>query len=69
MAKKKLINILLIEDSPSDSLLVQNVLSNAQHERFTLVTASTLSKGLNKLARDAFDVDPHRPRAARQSGA
>jgi PAS domain S-box-containing protein len=56
MAKKKLINTLLIEDSQSDSLLVQNVLSNAQHERFTLVTASTLSKGLDKLARDAFDV-------------
>lgn len=56
MAKKKLINILLIEDSPSDSLLVQEVLGNAQHERFTLVTASTLSKGLDKLARDAFDA-------------
>ncbi|MGZ4946558.1 MAG: PAS domain S-box protein [Halobacteriota archaeon] len=56
MAKKKLINILLLEDSPSDSLLVQEVLSNAQHERFTLVTASTLSKGLNELARDTFDA-------------
>ncbi|MFZ0926362.1 MAG: ATP-binding protein [Halobacteriota archaeon] len=56
MAKKKQTNVLLVEDNPSDARLVQDLLRDAQHERFTVIIAPTLSKGLDQVSRDAFDV-------------
>ncbi|MDD1725554.1 MAG: PAS domain S-box protein [Euryarchaeota archaeon] len=56
MAEKKRMNVLLIEDSPTDTQLIQGLLHDTQHERITLITASTLSKGLDELSQDAFDI-------------
>ena len=56
MAKKKQTNVLLIEDSTSDARLVQDLLCNVKHEHFNVVTASTLSEGLDRLSRDLVDV-------------
>ncbi|MGZ4928277.1 MAG: ATP-binding protein [Halobacteriota archaeon] len=42
-------SILLIEDSPSDVRLIEEVLADASHGRFTVVTAPTLAKGLRML--------------------
>lgn len=46
------INVLLIEDNPTDARLIKELLRDAPHERFTVITASTLTKGLRKLARN-----------------
>ncbi len=48
--------ILLIEDSPSDTRLITESLRDAPHERFSILTASTLAQGLRKLKRDTIDV-------------
>jgi PAS domain S-box-containing protein len=55
MAKEKQINVLLIEDSPTDTLILE-LLHDATHERFHVVTASTLAEGLETLAQGDFDV-------------
>ncbi len=49
------INILLIEDSPDDAFLIQEMLAQAGRE-FELARADRLSTGLARLAEDGVDV-------------
>lgn len=48
--------VLLIEDDPGDSRLVEEVLKKAGRNRYFLETASTLAEGLKKLSEQSFDV-------------
>ncbi len=48
--------ILLIEDNPTDVQRIKGLLNASLHERFTTVTASTLDKGLKKLAEKDIHV-------------
>ncbi len=54
--RDELINVLLIEDNPTDVRLVQELLRDAPNGRFTIITASTLAQGLNHLDSDHIDV-------------
>ncbi len=56
MATPKRTTILLIEDSPSDARLIKESLRDVSHERFTVIVAPTLAKGLHKLEQDAIDA-------------
>lgn len=56
MAKEKQINVLLIEDSPTDTLLIHELLRNAPHEYFHIITAPTLALGLETLSHGGVDV-------------
>ncbi|MDD1721388.1 MAG: PAS domain S-box protein, partial [Euryarchaeota archaeon] len=56
MVKNAQTTILLIEDSPSDVRLIQELLRTTSRDRFTVITASTLSKALHHLSRDSIDV-------------
>ncbi|MFZ0925829.1 MAG: PAS domain S-box protein [Halobacteriota archaeon] len=55
MANEKWTNVLLIEDSPTDTRLIQELSRDATRERFH-VTAATLAQGLETLAQGDFDV-------------
>ena len=55
-ADKKLISVLLIEDSPCDARLVQDLLRKAEFEHFAVAAVSTLAEGLDQLTRDVVDV-------------
>lgn len=48
-------NLLLIEDSPSDALLVISILKNAEN-RFAVEQAGTLAEGFEKIERRPFDI-------------
>jgi PAS domain S-box-containing protein len=50
------VDILLIEDSTSDAILVEQMLKEAMGDRFTLTCLSRLSDGLDRLRSEAFDV-------------
>jgi len=52
----KTINLLLVEDNPVDARLIQELLRDAPHERFHIVTMSTLAATLNFLAENDVDV-------------
>jgi PAS domain S-box-containing protein len=56
MANEKQISVLLIEDTPTDALLIQELLHNAPHERFRVITAPTLALGLDTLSHGGVDV-------------
>jgi DNA-binding NarL/FixJ family response regulator len=48
--------VLLLEDSPSDELLVEDALNGDRPGSFAIVCAASLAEGLEKLASAAFDV-------------
>ncbi|MBU4199408.1 MAG: response regulator [Verrucomicrobia bacterium] len=50
------IRILLIEDNPGDSRLIQEILHEENTGHWLLITADQLSHGLDKLATDNIDV-------------
>ncbi|MGZ4913862.1 MAG: hypothetical protein ACXV5E_07675 [Halobacteriota archaeon] len=50
------INVFLIEDTPSESRLVRELLRDAPNDYFTTINASTLAEGLERLAADNGDV-------------
>jgi DNA-binding response OmpR family regulator len=50
------VDVLLIEDSTSDAILVEQMLEEAMGDRFTLTRLSRLSDGLDRLRSGAFDV-------------
>ncbi|MDD1721532.1 MAG: PAS domain S-box protein, partial [Euryarchaeota archaeon] len=50
------INVLLIEDNEVDTRLVTELLHDTPHDRFNIITASTLSKGLALLSTNSVDV-------------
>jgi signal transduction histidine kinase len=50
------LKILLVEDSPSDAVLLQESLSEAGFGRFDFIHAESLAEGLAHLRRDHFDV-------------
>jgi len=52
----KTINILLVEDNPVDSRLIQELLRDASLKRFHIVTMATLSDALNFLSENDVDV-------------
>jgi PAS domain S-box-containing protein len=53
---QKKINILLIEDNPADSELIGIFLKGSYASRCSVVTADSLTKGVELLDKDAFDV-------------
>ncbi|MGZ4883199.1 MAG: PAS domain S-box protein [Halobacteriota archaeon] len=56
MAQDRATTILLIEDSPSDTRLIEELLHQSSPDSFTVLTASTLVKGLELLSRNSVDV-------------
>jgi signal transduction histidine kinase/DNA-binding response OmpR family regulator len=61
---KKPLKVLLIEDSPADARLIQELFAEQRHYSFDLVWANLLQKGLQYLEADSFDVvllDLHLP--------
>jgi len=52
----KPINILQIEDNPSEVVLMRAMLAEAGAGQFELVSVSRLSEGLERLAADGFDL-------------
>jgi len=50
------IRILLLEDSPTDALLVESLLAGDETFRYTLTRAARLADGLALAARETFDV-------------
>ncbi len=50
------LKILLIEDSPSDALLIQEELKDAGRESFEIVRVELITQGLNRLLQETFDV-------------
>ncbi|MGZ4849419.1 MAG: PAS domain S-box protein, partial [Halobacteriota archaeon] len=56
MAQTTPTTILLIEDSPSDARLVEELLRSAPAGSFNLITVSTLAEGLSRLAANHIDV-------------
>ncbi|MGZ4916766.1 MAG: ATP-binding protein [Halobacteriota archaeon] len=52
----KPINVLLIEDNPTDVRLVQELLSGTPSDHFAIISASTLGQGLEHLSSDHVDV-------------
>lgn len=50
------IRILLIEDSPSDALLLESLLAAESSFRHTLTIANRLAEGLTLAAREPFDI-------------
>jgi diguanylate cyclase (GGDEF)-like protein len=53
---KKHIKVLLIEDSPGDARLIQEMLMEADASRFELEHVDKLSTGLKRLGKEGFDV-------------
>ncbi|MBU1524493.1 MAG: PAS domain S-box protein [Candidatus Omnitrophica bacterium] len=54
--KYPVFTVLLIEDNPRDTQLIQEMFSGHRQARFNLVCAKRLSTGLNYLDREKFDV-------------
>lgn len=52
----KTINMLLIEDSPGDSLLIQEAIKEAGSGKIKIECVERLDKGLNRLARGGIDI-------------
>jgi len=52
----KTTRILLVEDNPGDARLIREMLAESGEESFTIDWVSQLSQGLEKLARENFDV-------------
>ncbi|MGZ4916159.1 MAG: PAS domain S-box protein [Halobacteriota archaeon] len=50
------INVLLIEDNPTDVRLVQEILRGAPSDHFNIISASTLAQGLDHLSSDHVDI-------------
>jgi len=50
------LNVLLIEDNPGDSRLIQILLAEAEDANFVLTTAERLSIGIDRLRGGSFDV-------------
>jgi signal transduction histidine kinase/CheY-like chemotaxis protein len=50
------VSVLLIEDNPGDTRLIQEMLRDSHDEVFTIVNATTLSEGLAHLRETTFDV-------------
>ena len=53
---KNKIDILLIEDNPEDSELVDLYLKKAFYDKYSLITANRLSKGFELLSQKNFDI-------------
>ena len=53
---KTLIQVLLIEDTPSDALLLREALENDTLTAFTLTTAERLNSAIKILSSQAFDI-------------
>jgi DNA-binding response OmpR family regulator len=56
MASLQLIQVLLIEDNPSDVLLLRSALEEDQLSAFTLTHVERLSDGLKQLDGKSFDI-------------
>ncbi len=56
MATDTPINVLLIEDNPTDVRLVQEILRGTPDYHFNIIPAPTLAKGLGHLASDRIDI-------------
>ncbi|MGZ4942020.1 MAG: PAS domain S-box protein [Halobacteriota archaeon] len=56
MVRNAQTTILLIEDSPTDVRLIQELLHGTSHDSFHVITASTLAKGLELLSQNSVDV-------------
>ncbi|MGZ4931867.1 MAG: PAS domain S-box protein [Halobacteriota archaeon] len=56
IARNTSTTILLIEDSPTDVRLIQELLRSTSHDSFHVITASTLSQGLTLLSTNTIDV-------------
>ncbi|RLC96261.1 MAG: hypothetical protein DRI40_03645 [Chloroflexi bacterium] len=54
--ENKPINVLLIEDSPGDARLIQEILAEVQEARFNVQRADRLSEGLVRLGEGGIDV-------------
>jgi diguanylate cyclase (GGDEF)-like protein len=52
----KSIDLLLIEDNPSDLLLTKRMLEKAEHTSFHVSDADSLAKGIERAAQSALDV-------------
>lgn len=53
---KESLNVLLIEDNPGDTRLIQELLTEAHHPSFTVACTNRLSEGLSHLVEDEIDV-------------
>ncbi|MGZ4891371.1 MAG: GAF domain-containing protein [Halobacteriota archaeon] len=56
MATNTPINVLLIEDNPTDVRLVQEILRGSPSDHFNIISASTLAQGLERIAADHVDI-------------
>ncbi len=56
MEENPAINVLLIEDNPTDVRLVQEILRGTPSDFFNIISVSTLAKGLEHLSSDHVDV-------------
>ncbi|MGZ4907996.1 MAG: PAS domain S-box protein [Halobacteriota archaeon] len=56
MATDTPINVLLIEDNPTDVRLVQELLRGAPSDQFNIITASSLAEGLQHISADRVDA-------------
>ncbi|HYC19455.1 MAG TPA: PAS domain S-box protein, partial [Candidatus Bathyarchaeia archaeon] len=56
MAEENQATILLVEDSPADTRLIQELLQEAPDGRFNVITASTLAQGLDALSHNNVDA-------------
>ena len=51
-----MLNVLLIEDSPGDAMLAQEILADARDQRYAVDLVSTLAAATTRLAQEAVDV-------------
>ncbi|MGZ4883712.1 MAG: GAF domain-containing protein, partial [Halobacteriota archaeon] len=56
MATNTPINVLLIEDNPTDVRLVQEILRGSPSDHFNIISASTLAQGLERIVADHVDI-------------
>lgn len=54
--EQRAIQVLLVDDSPGDRLIVQRLLGRATARRIDVVVAKTYTAGLHELTRRTFDV-------------
>jgi two-component system cell cycle response regulator len=54
--KTKLIRILLIDDNPSDAMMLQNLLGKTGNSEYDVRVADSLSSGLNHISTTAFHI-------------
>ncbi len=50
------LKVLLVEDDPGDTLLLQTLLTQDDHVQFDLVCATRLATGLDNLSQTDFDI-------------